>query len=334
MRVSILAPLAILPLLLSGNSCIRAQHHDQNVVIAKDRTTRSGWLGVSTQDMTPKIARTMDIKTTEGALVKEVVEDSPAEKAGLKEDDVIVEFEGKRITDADDLQRAVRKTSPGTTAKVTVMRKEEKKTITVEIARLPRRYDSDAFRISPDIEPPIPPIPPVPRMHFSRSSMIYGLTLMDIGEQLGNYFEIPGGRGILVEEVEKGSAADVAGFKAGDVITKVGKESVENTRDVISELRDIRDTANVDFAILRKGTQKTITMKIEDGQRSGSHHRFRPGIMPYHFEFEFFDTHDRDVLKETMQRLRGELRSIGTSIQEQMRELREKLRTELRSVSS
>ena len=65
--------------------------------------SKKGWLGVTTTDMTPRLARSMHVKTNEGALVRNVMEDSPAERAGIKEDDIIVDFNGAKIVDGDDL---------------------------------------------------------------------------------------------------------------------------------------------------------------------------------------------------------------------------------------
>jgi len=333
----LIAALLSLSVSFGGNSSAqeKAEPSKQAPVGKKDRG--NGWLGVATADMTSRLAKKMNTTITEGAVVKDVVDDSPAEKAGLKEDDVIVGFGGTKIADADDLLNAVRHAVPGTTASISVIRNGEKKTLQAEVGKMPPM----------DLGHPIdmvPPIPPVPRIRVFGGMNTYGLSLLTLNRQLGHYFEAPNGRGVLVEEVDKNSAAEKAGFKAGDVIVSVTKETVEDMSDVQHALRDFRKGEKADFSVLRKGTQQTITMEIEE-PAFGRHFRIRSHGMPHSFDFELFDDDhspvdleslhlERNALKRTFEEFRHEMKGIGEKIQEEMKVLRERLRNELRQVTS
>lgn len=296
---------------------------------AGGRTGR-GWLGVSVQDVTPRLARDRDLSVTAGAIINDVMEDGPAEKAGLREGDVIVRFNGAAIADADDLTDAVRTAAPASQAGVEIQRRNEKKTVTVTLGKAPRRTYSFTM---PHI-PPVPrmrALPRVPRIRVFTSHDVLGLSLADLNTQLGEYFDAPDGKGVLVEEVAHGSAGERAGFKAGDVIVRVGTERVGDTRDVLDALGDARAEEAVTIGILRKGAQKDLTVQADDISRSRSfrHHpedcdedeAAVPGIQ-------------KEEFKHQMDRLKEQLRSVGRHIRQQMEQLRQALRREYRSVAS
>ena len=114
-------------LILSADGSASPQEKSEKHVVVTTRSTRQGWLGVQIQEMTSKLAKKKNLSTEEGALVTKVTEKSPAEKGGLKEDDLRVEFNGHAIYDGDDLSKAVRRTKPGTTVSVTVQRRYQRK---------------------------------------------------------------------------------------------------------------------------------------------------------------------------------------------------------------
>ena len=98
-----------------------------------------------------------------------------------------------------------------------------------------------------------------------------------MNEQLGEYFGAPNGRGLLVEQVEKKSAGAKAGFKAGDVITKVNKNSIEELRDLSDAIEDVEEGDKVEVEVLRKGASMTLTVEIEDKDDP-------PSSFNFHFE--------------------------------------------------
>ncbi len=229
---------------------------------------RGGWLGVSIQDITSKLAKKKGLKSDEGAYVTNVVDDSPADSAGVKEGDVIVEFNDKTIDDADDLLHAVQKSKPGTKTSIVVMRNNEKKSLAISVGKSRRRNRSEGFSFGP---------PMLPHMFMFGASRTWGLQLSELNEQLGEYFGAPNGRGLLVEQVEKRSAGAKAGFKAGDVITKVNKNSIEELRDLSDALEDVEAGDKVAVEVLRKGATTTLTVEVENNDDP-------PSSFNFHFE--------------------------------------------------
>jgi len=229
---------------------------------------RGGWLGISIQDITSKMAKKKNLKNDDGAYVSDVLDDSPADSAGVKEGDVIVEFNGKTIDDADDLLRAVQKSKPGMKTTIVVIRANEKKSLAISVGKPRRANHSSGFAFAA-------PMPP--RMPFFGATRTWGLQLSELNEQLGEYFGAPNGRGLLVEQVEKKSTGAKAGFKAGDVITKVNKNSIEELRDLSDALEDVETGDKVEVEVLRKGSSATLTVEIEDKDDP-------PSSFNFHFE--------------------------------------------------
>lgn len=239
---------------------------------------KGGWLGVSIQDITPKIAKKKDLKSDEGAYVNDVVEKSPADSAGVKEGDVIVEFNGRQIDDADDLLRAVQKANAGSKTTIVVLRNNEKKSLAIAVGKLRRRNINKGFTMTP---------PHAPRMAIFGRSGMWGLRLSELNEQLGEYFGAPNGKGLLVERVEKKSTGEKAGFKAGDVITKANKSSVEDFRDLSDAAEDANEGDKIEVEVIRKGANKVLTVEIEEND-----------IEPSSFNFHFENLPDGEMLRE------------------------------------
>lgn len=334
MMVRFLGVLLAGTLILSADGSASPQEKSEKHVVVTTRSTRQGWLGVQIQDMTSKLAKKKNLSTEEGALVTKVTEKSPAEKGGLKEDDLIVEFNGHAIYDGDDLSKAVRRTKPGTTVSVTVQRKNEKKTLQVTIGKM--KKTAWPFAVSPMA-------PGLRHYGFMQSTSTYGLTIRDLNSQLGEYFGVPEGKGVLVDEVEKESDAEKAGFKAGDVIVRVGSDSVEDVTDVQEALRDQKEGEKVDIEVLRKGSRKTLTLTASDEDLSNVY-EFRSMVPPFHIEIdpgirenlgkEFRNQleelkHERsNTMKLHMKDLQEQLRSMGRQIRDEMEGLRDNLKSQ------
>ena len=244
---------------------------------------KQGWLGVSIQDVTPKLSRDKELKVKEGAYVNDVVEESPAEEAGLKQGDVVTEFNSKKIEISDDLTQAVRETAPDTKVNVKVNRKGESKTIAVTVGKQKR---SSVYSLN---------VPPVPRVVVNMFGRVDGMDVMDLERQLAEYFETPNGRGVLVKEVKRKSNAEKAGFKAGDVITTIGKESVYDTDDVRELLGEFEEGKSAPVEVIRKGKKMSLNLEISE-QLHGSNYMFWRGDAPEEFQFQ----HGREM--EQMQK--------------------------------
>ena len=218
----------------------------------EQKSGKPGWIGVMIQDVSESLAKRKHLTTDAGAYISDIIDDSPADSADLAIGDVVVQFAGKDVQDAADLTRIVRKTLPGTRTTVTVLRRGEKKTINITVGKAK--------------EPTVNVAPMRQRIRVMISSGSLGMELHALNEQLGEYFGAPDNAGVLVERVQKDTPADRAGFKAGDVIVRVGKRTVDELEDIYRELRKYDEGDKVEFEVLRKGARKTLTVEIEENE--------------------------------------------------------------------
>ena len=310
-------------LIFAGGPETSAAGDEGTFVQAKNSPPR-GYLGVYTQDMTSRLARSMTLKTEEGALVTEVMEDTPAEKAGLQEEDIIVEFDGKSVRDAGDLTDAVRKTAPGTKVNIVVMRKDERKTLQAEVGKTRR---SQNFGVAP--------IPPVhPRVFMFNRNEIFGMEVREIRDQLAKYFDAPSDEAVLVEEVEEKSDAASAGIAAGDVILKLGDRTIEDIRDLHRAVRNLKENDKVNVELLRRGTRKSVTLTVTDlpheerffNPPHGKKFFFRHDP-DGDFDFDFDIDVNVEGLEEEMENLNHELEGLGGQIRQELRRAKEQVKS-------
>jgi serine protease Do len=236
--------------------------------------SESGWLGVQIADVDAEKVKELKLLAERGVLITEVEKESPAEKAGLKANDVITEYNGQRIESAAQFRRMVRESLAGRAAQLTVWREARAQTISVTLgsnsdrigraftAIAPRefKFNGDMFKFD------------MPNVFVTSRAPLLGISAEDISGQLGNYFGAPGGEGILVREVNAGSPAEKAGLKAGDVITKLNGERVKSLDELREKLRARgsaagsaanREQKTVSIGVLRKGAEMSFNVEVE-----------------------------------------------------------------------
>jgi serine protease Do len=208
-----------------------------------------------------------------GVVVEEVVPDSPAEKAGLRRSDVIVEFDGEPVRGARQFRRLVEETPPGRTVKATIRRDGQRQDvqITASEGRDARTLlDGGALRgLQRDLDRLGDRLPPF-NFNFdfdlpgALSGRRLGATVDELTDQLAQFF---GAReGVLVTAVTDGSAASQAGLKAGDVITSIDGQPIRSRGDMIRALRDA--TADeVTIGIVREKKESSLKAKLEAPRR-------------------------------------------------------------------
>lgn len=207
-----------------------------------------------------------------GVTVDEVRSDSPAEKAGLKANDVIVEFDGEHVRSARQFSRLVQETAVGRKVKATVLRDKQKKDVEITI---PENRRADLFIDGDRLRDQLGDLGDrLGRMPFNfdfnfdfpeaASGRRLGVQVQEMGDQLSSYFGAK--QGVLVTSVTEGSAASRAGLKAGDVITSINGTRVHSRDDLT---RGLRDTTNdkVDIGIVRDKKESTVTATVEQPRR-------------------------------------------------------------------
>jgi C-terminal processing protease CtpA/Prc len=285
---------------LSTGTMVSASGKLSDEIQKKERIKNSGWIGVLIQDVNEKIAGKAKLDNEEGAYVKEVVKNSPADSAGIQEGDVIVEYDGKKIFDSDALIKIVHRNVPGIKIDLVVVRDGQKKTLHLIVGKK-KISKHQMFGAIPDI----------PDVHVLVGNHILGLQLLTLNEQLGEYFNAPNNEGVLVEEVEHGSNAEKAGFKAGDIIIRVGKKTVDAVEKIQKELRKYDEGDKVEFEVMRKGVKKTLSIEMEEDQVIPKNFFFRKPHMRMFRTNPFDDVEihlEMDKLRSSLDQAQSELR--------------------------
>jgi serine protease Do len=228
------------------------------------------WLGVSIADVTAERVKELGLKEETGAEIKGVLPGSPAEEAGLEKEDVILEYQGDRVAGAAQLTRLVRETPPGRTVTLGISRGGANRSVKVKVTEdhggfEHKKYFTKRIEIPsvdmPPIEIPEIDIPEFPMLEGFSSSFRLGVSVEGLTGQLGEYFGVKDGDGVLVRSVKKGSPADAGGLRAGDVIVKVDGEKVADSSDLRSALRDRRGkTFPLGVVRDRRETSLTVTL--------------------------------------------------------------------------
>jgi len=194
--------------------------------------TSGSYLGIDTQDITAERVAPLKLKEERGVEVMMVDQDAPAGKAGIKEHDVILDFNGTKVEGVEQLRRLIHEVPPGRTVSLGLSRDGQPVTVEVQLAD---RAKAMAHAM-PNMHIPMPQIPTIPEIMPDLDFPVFrtvrsGLQVESLTPQLGEFFGVTGGNGVLVRAVDKGSPAESAGLKAGDVIVRVEKEKIANRGD-------------------------------------------------------------------------------------------------------
>jgi len=201
-----------------------------------------GWLGVRIQDITRELAESFEMKKPHGALVAQVIPDSPAEKAGIQVGDVIVAFNGESISRSSSLPPLVGSANIANNARVKVIRNKKTKILTVKLENLP---DDEKTLANIQAEP--------------KANSILGMSVKDLTKQMRSELGIKQ-YGVIVEVVGNG-AASKAGIRSGDVIMQMDGHDVKNTQHIIKLANRIKDGKFISVLINRQGNPIFLALK-------------------------------------------------------------------------
>jgi serine protease Do len=246
----------------------------QRVVLARG----ASYLGVGVVEISPERAKELHLKDEHGVEVRCVDPESPALKAGLKEGDVVLEYNGQRVEGGEQFMRLVRETPPGRSAALLIFRGGATQTVTASIGQrrpgpMEFEFDDNSFAFAVPSIPSTPPmaamppirIPDIPRTLMSWRSGTLGIESETLNPQLAEYFGVK--EGVLVRSVTRDSSAEKAGFKAGDVIVKVDGQKVTTPKEISSVIQSSRSKKNLPIAVIRHQKEITLTVVLEESSR-------------------------------------------------------------------
>ena len=196
-----------------------------------------GWLGVSIQEITSELAEALDMEVPKGALISQIIEDSPAEKSGLKEEDVILFFDGEEIFYSSDLPLTVGAIRPDTEVNAMVLRDGKKKTIQVTVGELPKD----------------------PTMAFNEPQQnILGIVVEDQTEGNQRIFI----EGVKVTSVDSEGIAYKSGIRKGDIIYSLARVRIQNINEFKDVLSDLNLEKNTTIGVARNGNKRILSLNL------------------------------------------------------------------------
>src|SRR6266852_216231 len=239
------------------------------------------YLGLDTRDITADRLSELKLKEEHGVEVTLVDQDAPAGKAGLKEHDVILNLNGNQVESVEQLRRMIHEIPPGRMVTLGISRNGQPVTLKAQLADRKKTFSmampsGKSFSFTMPVIPAIPAtpvIPAIPEMDVPVSIVVVhssarsGLMVENLTPQLGDFFGAKDGRGVLVRSVEKGSHAEKAGFRAGDVIVKVNGESISDSGDFTHAMHG-RKSSTVTVSIIREKKEQDLTLTVPERNQS------------------------------------------------------------------
>jgi len=229
--------------------------------------TRRGWIGVRIQAVTPELAEGLGLDKARGALVAEVTPGGPAEKAGIKAQDVILKFDGKDVRDSRALPRAIADSEIGKTASVEVWRDRQSVTLNVTLERL---EDFEKSGAAPEAPTPEPTPPAEVEAGAARIDAL-GMTVAELTDALRERFSIGADvQGVVITEISQDSPAGAAAaegrIRVGDVIVEVGQQEVATAQAVADKVGEAVNARNrvVLFLLNRGGDLSFAAIRLGD----------------------------------------------------------------------
>lgn len=223
-------------------------------LVTDGKVTR-GYLGVLVQPVTPELAKEFNLPDNSGALIGEVTKDSPAEDAGLKEGDVIIQFNGRKVTDSRHLRLMASQTAPGTKVQVKFLRDGKEQQATVKLGELPEgglaKADTGPGGLRRSPQPDV----------------LDGVTVDDLDARTRRQFNLPAQlQGAVVVEVDPASAGAAAGLRAGDVILEINRQRVTNADEAVRLSEQVKGN-RVLLRVWSQGGSRFLVVEAKPARR-------------------------------------------------------------------
>ena len=292
-----------------------------------------GWLGVSIQDLNDKLRQKLGLgEDIEGVLISDVHEDSPAEKAGLADGDVIILVSGDDATDISKLGDLIRSKGPGSEVDVTVLRDGSERKVVAVLGSRPVKLtalgDADlmegllGLKSLEGLN-----LAGLPWIDIGLSSASgrgrLGVYPDDLSEGLAEYFEVPDGKGALVEDIVEDSPAEKAGIRPGDVIVKIGDDGVTDVSSLVEAIGDMEADVETPIVVFRKGKELALKATVGESEYEKAVKEYKKAIKIHTDELGekaiYIRQIKEDALEEELEELRDELKEL----REELKELRD-----------
>lgn len=269
MHKYVITIIAIMTVLVGCSYAAQTLSTDQNAgqpwVFSSEDSGTSSYLGVDIADVNKDRMEALKLKEEKGVEVTMVDQDAPAGKAGIKEHDVILTLNGTSVESGAQLRRMIHETPPGRVITLGLSREGQPMELKVQLAD--KHKEMASWPKPGDIHVNVPPIH-IPDIDIPSMSMVVvtssarsGLMVENITPQLGEFFGVKDGNGVLVRSVEKGSRAEKAGFRAGDVIIKVNNQAVHDTSDFSRAVKS-RNGNSVPMGVVRDKKEQTLNLTL------------------------------------------------------------------------
>jgi serine protease Do len=231
-----------------------------------------GWLGVGVSEVSPEKVKSLKLPEERGALLGKIVPESPAAKAGLKENDVVLELNGQRIEGTEQFRRMIHEIPAGRTANLTVWRDGRSQNLKVTVGK----HEAGNMKVFADGPksfafkmPTLPEMPDLSGLDHLRSFAmaspgrpLLGIDAENLKGDFGNYFGAPDGEGVLVRGVFSNSAAAKAGLKVGDVITSLNGDRIRNASELREKLLTHHEEKSIQLGVLRNKSELKLSVEL------------------------------------------------------------------------
>ncbi len=207
-----------------------------------------GWLGITIQNITPELAQKFNFKDTNGALVTEILKGSPADKAGLIRGDIIIEFNNKKVADADHLRNMIAQSNVGSHVQIKIYRTGKEYQLSAPITEYPRDPNTALETTIPQTE--------------TKREALSGIEVVELTKEIARQLGLEKDeKGVVIERIETGSLADEARLRRGDVIQEIERIKITSVKDFNKIASSIKPGDTVLLLINRSGRKMYVVIK-------------------------------------------------------------------------
>lgn len=308
--------------------------HELKVKVDVEET---GWLGVSIQDVDEKLRKKLDLgDDVVGVFISDVHEDSPAEKAGLLDGDIIIAVSGEDSHTVSKLGDLIRSKEPGTEAEVVVLRDGKQKKVYAILGSSPVMVSTvghgelmEGLLGLKSLEALT--IPGLSWVDIGISGASgrgrLGVYIDDLSEGMAEFLEVPDGEGALVEDVVEDSPAEKAGIKAGDVIVKIGDHDVDDVEELVEAIGKMEADVETPVTVYRKGRELVLNATVGESEYEKAIKEYKKAVKLHADEIGekaiYIKQMEGELEKEALEEELEELREALEELKEELKELKD-----------